>query len=69
MVSTTDWGRSPRTSVSHPETRNGVSRGPDAGAIESLSQKVLPQRNGPRRCCREEHQFWKPGPVGTVGRN
>ncbi len=32
MVSTTDWGRSPRTSASRPGTRHEASRGLDAGA-------------------------------------
>ncbi len=32
MVSATSWGKSPRPSMSHPGTRHGVSRVPDAGA-------------------------------------
>ncbi|CAM4713225.1 unnamed protein product [Leuciscus chuanchicus] len=43
MVSTTAWGRSPRTSAPHPGTRHGVTRDLEASAI------------GPGRGCREEH--------------
>ncbi len=32
IVIATSWGRSPRTSASHPGTICGVSTGPDAGA-------------------------------------
>ncbi len=32
IVSATSWGRSPRTSTSHPETTHGASTGLDAGA-------------------------------------
>ncbi|XDV14292.1 hypothetical protein PO909_002464 [Leuciscus waleckii] len=28
----------------------------------SLRKEVLPQRNRPRRGCREEHEFWEPSP-------
>ncbi len=40
-VSATSWGRSPRTSTSHPGTIRGVSTGPDAGASGSpVSEKA-----------------------------
>ncbi len=43
MVSTTSWGRSPRTSASRPGTRHGVSRGLDMGAIRCpVSESVDP---------------------------
>ncbi len=43
MVSTTSWGRSPRTSTSHPGTRHEVSRGLDAGATGCpVSESVDP---------------------------
>ncbi len=32
IVSATSWGRSPRTSASHPGTTHGVSTGPDVAA-------------------------------------
>ncbi len=32
IVSATSWGRSPRTSASHPGTTHGVSTSLDAGA-------------------------------------
>ncbi len=43
MVSTTSWGRSPRTSASHPGTRHEISRGLDAGATRCpVSESVDP---------------------------
>ncbi len=43
MVSTTSWGRSPRTSASRLGTRHEVSRGLDAGAIRCpVSESVDP---------------------------
>ncbi len=42
-VSTTSWGRSPRTSASRPGTRHEVSRGLDAGATRCpVSESVDP---------------------------
>ena len=35
----------------------------------SLRKEVLPQRYGPRRCCREESEFGEPGPGGPVRRD
>ncbi len=43
IVSATSWGRSPRTSASHPGTIRGVSTGPDAGARGCpISEKADP---------------------------
>uniref|UniRef100_A0A8C2F2N8 HIVEP zinc finger 2b n=1 Tax=Cyprinus carpio TaxID=7962 RepID=A0A8C2F2N8_CYPCA len=43
MVSTTSWGRSPRTFAFRPGNRHGVSRGLDAGAIGCpVSESVNP---------------------------
>ncbi len=43
IVSATSWGRSPKTSTSHPGTICGVSTGPDAGARGCpISEKADP---------------------------
>ncbi len=43
IVSATSWGRSARTSTSHPGTICEVSTGPDAGAIGCpVSEKADP---------------------------
>ncbi len=43
IVSATSWGRSARTSASHPGTIRGVSTGPGAGAIGCpVSEKADP---------------------------
>ncbi len=43
IVSATSWGRSPRTSASHPGTIRGVSTGPYTGARGCpISEKADP---------------------------
>ncbi|XDV15103.1 hypothetical protein PO909_015243 [Leuciscus waleckii] len=34
-----------------------------------MREKVFPQRNRPRRGCREKHELCKPSPVGPIRRN
>ncbi len=68
MVSTTYWGRSPRTSVSCPGNRHEVSRGLDAGVTRCpVSESVDPSsEESLDRGCHEEHQLWELGQSGPV---